>query len=75
MRRDPFPEREGGLELSKPCARWRVGETVRAVAGLGRNLAFDPPDVLHSCYKYNYISPSIGWGITRLCIGSRFGGM
>jgi hypothetical protein len=27
-----------------------------------KNLALSGPDVLHSCYEYNYISPSIGLG-------------
>jgi len=26
-----------------------------------KNLADSPRYVLHSCYEYNYISPSIGW--------------
>ena len=26
-----------------------------------KNLAFSDRNVLHSCYEYNYISPSIGW--------------
>ena len=43
-------------------------------AGSGKNLGACPSDVLHSCYKYNYISPSIGWGYTLLHIRSRVGG-
>ena len=45
-----------------------------APASPGKNLDCQAPDVLHSCYEYNYISPSIGWGYTRLHMSSLFGG-
>ena len=79
VRRDYEPHLTGQAIATSPLLihRLSTGTWARVgvmPAGSGKNLGARPSDVLHSCYKYNYISPSIGWGYTLLHIRSRVGG-